>query len=483
MRHVRPARWIVAGCVGAVSLIAQDRSPRYTIAFKAVPPSNTDIFVAEGNGSNARALAPDPALDYNASFSTDGRWIVFTSHRAGSADLYRIRPDGTGLERLTDDPAFDDQAAFSPDGKRLAFVSSRRGQADVWTVDLETRKTQLVIGDSAGDFRPAWSPDGQWIAFSSDREPATKSCPPTTEPGPGPFVTPQYTSIFTARPDGTHVRRITPDSEDVGGPRWSTDGSHLIAYTANLEAVCRGDLMFGRGPSQIVSIDWRTGHREMMTKGPGLKVFPSWQPNGRFAYVTREGLAFGDSAVGIKGEFGRPDWTPTGSMVVFHREADRVAYQNWAFNAWHSSDPQFNLLRLSGQASFAPAGDRLVFAASNYDGEVRNGRLIIANTDGSNRRTLFDGPAADDLAAPAWSPRGDVIVFSLGGFFQRAAIRPARLMTIGVDGTRPAALTGENENAGMPSWSPDGTQLVYRVVEGSRRGLRILDIATSHSCT
>ena len=141
-------------------------------------------------------------------------------------------------------------------------------------------------------------------------------------------------------------------------------------------------------------------------------------------------------------------------------------------------DPQFNLLRLSGQASFAPAGDRLVFAASNYDGAVRNGRLIVANTDGSNRRTLFDGPAADDLAAPAWSPRGDVIVFSLGGFFQRAAIRPARLMTIGVDGTRLAALTSEHENAGMPSWSPDGKQLVYRVVEGSKRGLRILDTAT-----
>ena len=190
MRHVRPARWIVAGCVGAVSIIAQDRSPRYTIAFKAVPPSNTDIFVAAGDGSNTRALAQDPALDYNASVSADGSWIVFTSHRAGSADLYRVRPDGTGLERLTDDPAFDDQAAFSPDGTRLAFVSTRRGQADIWTLDLETRQTHLVIGDSAGDFRPAWSPDGQWIAFSSDREPATKSCPPTAEPGPGPFVTP-----------------------------------------------------------------------------------------------------------------------------------------------------------------------------------------------------------------------------------------------------------------------------------------------------
>jgi WD40-like Beta Propeller Repeat len=85
---------------------------------KAFPPSNTDIFIAAADGSNARPLVPDRALDYNASFSADGQWIVFTSHRAGSADLYRIRPDGSGLERLTDDPAFDDQGAFSPDGKQ-----------------------------------------------------------------------------------------------------------------------------------------------------------------------------------------------------------------------------------------------------------------------------------------------------------------------------------------------------------------------------
>ena len=87
-------------------------------------------------------------------------------------------------------------------------------------------------------------------------------------------------------------------------------------------------------------------------------------------------------------------------------------------------------------------------------------------------------PAADDLAAPAWSPCGDVILFSLGGFFQRAPLRTARLMTIGVDGSGLAALTPEVGNAGMPSWSPDGRQIVYRIVEGATRGLRILDIAT-----
>jgi Tol biopolymer transport system component len=478
MKHVHRACWVFAAWAAVVSLTAQSTSPsRYTIAFKAFPPSNTDIFIAAADGSDARPLAPDPALDYNASFSADGQWIVFTSHRAGSADLYRIRPDGTGLERLTDDPAFDDQGAFSPDGRQIAFVSTRRGQADIWALDLETRKTRLVIGGPAGDFRPAWSPDGQWIAFVSDRQPAARFCPNTTEPGPGPFVTPQYTSVFVARADGRDLRRITLESEVAGGPRWSADGSRLIAYSAALDAVCRGDLMFGRGPSQIVSIDWRTGRHEPMTKGQGLKVFPSSLPDGRIAYVTPAGLAFSDGRRDISGEFGRPDWNKAGSMVVFHREADRASDQDRPFERWHSPDQRFALLRLSGHASFAPAGDRLVFAVNNYAGDVRNGRLVVAAVDGSNRRTIYEGPVTDDLAGPAWSPRGDKILFGIGGFFQRASIRTARLMTIRPDGNQLTPLTTETGNAGMPSWSPDGTQVVYRFVDGSTRGLRILDVA------
>ena len=38
--------------------------------------------------------------------------------------------------------------------------------------------------------------------------------------------------------------------------------------------------------------------------------------------------------------------------------------------------------------------------------------------------------------------------------------RTARLMTIRSDGTALSAVTGEDGNAGMPSWSPDGSKIV-----------------------
>ncbi len=52
--------------------------PGYAIAFASFAPLNTDIFIADADGSNPKPLLPHPDLDYNASFSHDGRWIVFS---------------------------------------------------------------------------------------------------------------------------------------------------------------------------------------------------------------------------------------------------------------------------------------------------------------------------------------------------------------------------------------------------------------------
>jgi Tol biopolymer transport system component len=136
-------------------LYAKERILLYRIG-----PSQSTLFIANADGSDERPLLPNSGFDYNASFSADGKWIIFTSERGGSADIYRAHPDGSGLERLTDDPAYDDQGALSPDGKQLAFVSSRgTGSADIWVLDLQTKKVRNLTRAPA-NFRPSWSPDG-----------------------------------------------------------------------------------------------------------------------------------------------------------------------------------------------------------------------------------------------------------------------------------------------------------------------------------
>src|SRR5689334_2766275 len=65
-------------------------------------PGQLELFVANADGTDEHPLLQDRNMDYDAVWSPDGRSIVFTSERNGSAELYRVKPDGTALERLTD---------------------------------------------------------------------------------------------------------------------------------------------------------------------------------------------------------------------------------------------------------------------------------------------------------------------------------------------------------------------------------------------
>ena len=87
-------------CSAALALLCAataQTQPRYQIAFTSQAPRNQQLFIADGDGTNARPLVPHESFDSNASFSPDGQWVVFTSTREGSADLFRVRLDGSGL--------------------------------------------------------------------------------------------------------------------------------------------------------------------------------------------------------------------------------------------------------------------------------------------------------------------------------------------------------------------------------------------------
>ena len=460
--------------------IAEAQEPRsqYTVAFKSFAPNNTDVFIGDRDGP-WRPIVPDPTLDYNASFSADGRWIVWTSHRSGSADIYRAHPDGSGLERLTDAPGFEDQGALSPDGRSLAFVSSRSGQADIWLLDLATRESRNLTNHAAGDFRPAWSPDGRRLAFSSDRNPPRSACPNTTRPGPGPFVTPQYTGVYVVGADGSGLTRVSDSIEIAGTPRWSPDGSRLAFYAGDPEQICAGGLILGSGTTQIVVVELASGKRTTLTSGPGLKVCPRWTSGTELAYQTRDSIEFTSGSAGLSGEFGCPDWSSDGHTMVFHRERDTRGDRDRDFQSWPASlDSRFALLRVPDVAAFAPTGDRLVYMLTNFNGPNRNGALVLTQPDGSGRRVIYEGPLTEDATGPAWSPTGDAIAFGVGGFFQRAQLKPAQIMRVSPDGSGLRPLTRGEDNSGMPSWSPDGQRIVYRVARGTLRNLYILDVRT-----
>ncbi len=454
---------------------AQFGSGAPTIAYASLTGVRPNVFIADGDGSNARPLlAPNDYDNFNASFSQSGEWVAFTSDRSGSADVYRVHPDGSGLERLTDHPAFDDQGALSPDGSLLAFVSTRGGAANIWLLDVRRKTLSNLTEGSSGDFRPAWSPDGTKIAFSSDREsPRT----PMSTPGAAPFFVPLRTQVYVMARDGTELQRLSSAADSAGGPSWSPDGTKVVYYERT-----------GTG-SQIISIDVSTGARETFGDGIGAKSAPRWVADGGVMWASQGpffspagvagqapvGIERATGAPGARGAFRSPSWSSDGKRVVFDRYLGTWPPYGYAW----SRDSRYRVLRTGIFPSFSPRGDRLV-ENDGPSGAAHNSIVLVA-PNGSTA-VLFDDPMRNSLA-PQWSPRGDQIVFAIGEFLQTLAGREnltSHLALIPASGGTIEELPAAGEHVGFPSWSPDATRIVYASFDRAQRGLRILDLKTQH---
>jgi serine/threonine-protein kinase len=103
-----------------------------------------------------------------ASWTQDGKYVVYRGTRSGFRNIYWKAFDGSGEEeRLTTGEAVETPVSWMPDGRRLVFVANNPlAGSDAWVMPVDGDRKPTLFQ------RNAWaahaSPDGHWIAYTSD---------------------------------------------------------------------------------------------------------------------------------------------------------------------------------------------------------------------------------------------------------------------------------------------------------------------------
>ncbi|HYT69449.1 MAG TPA: hypothetical protein VEL51_23725 [Vicinamibacterales bacterium] len=91
------------------------------ITFDAAIDGNTDVYVVGTDGGHLHRVTSEASVDGVPSWSADGRWIYFSSTRAGVVpDVWRISRDGGEAIQMTRNGGFEPQE--SSDGRYLFYL-------------------------------------------------------------------------------------------------------------------------------------------------------------------------------------------------------------------------------------------------------------------------------------------------------------------------------------------------------------------------
>jgi Tol biopolymer transport system component len=118
-----------------------------------------------------------PLFDYDFhawtnDWSHDGRWIVFSSPgrtRAGN-DLWVVRMDGEGDRQpvpYLNSPALEQQAQFSPDGRFIAYGSDQSGAWEIYVQPFPDASGGKWLVSNGGGVEPRWNRDGTELFYFS----------------------------------------------------------------------------------------------------------------------------------------------------------------------------------------------------------------------------------------------------------------------------------------------------------------------------
>jgi TolB protein len=229
------------------------------LAFISNASGSKELYLADMDGANARAITHDGTISASPSLNHDGTKLAYTSYKSGYADVYLIDLASGTRTRIAFFPGINSGPDFSPDGSLIALTLSKDGNPEIYTMSLEGDSLTRITRTRGAETSPSWSPTGDRLVYSSD-----------DRGSPQLFI-----SSATSTSDESDMDHLVTGNAYCTKPDWSPDGK-WIAFTTRIG-----------GQFQIGVFDVASRTAQLITTEGGQD--PDWTRDSRHLVYSNNG--------------------------------------------------------------------------------------------------------------------------------------------------------------------------------------------------
>ena len=252
------------------------------------------IFTMNLDGSDVKLVSTGKGRTTCSYFFPNGKKILYSSTHLGDAacppkpdyskgyvwavystfDIFTANPDGSNVHQLTKTPGYDAEATFSTDGKKIIFTSLRNGDLDIYSMDANGKHVKQLTHELGYDGGPFYSPDGKWIVYRAHHPKPGQETDDYLSLLKQNLIRPTYLELWLMKADGSDKKQITDLGAASFAPSFFPDGKRII-FSSNVGSTG------GMGNFELYAVDLGGKNLERITYTDGFDGFPVFSPDGK----------------------------------------------------------------------------------------------------------------------------------------------------------------------------------------------------------